>query len=339
MTKCKHVTKFLTQCGYIGLFLFVLCFLGPANQAKANDTNFSEWIAAFKKEALREGVSSKTANLVLDTAMLDKRILKYDRAQPEHTITFAEYADKILSPARISEGRRLYQENRSLLEKISQTYGVPASVIVALWGIESNFGKNTGKFEIIDSLLTLAYDGRRPLLFRKQLISALKILDTEGMRADALRGSWAGALGQCQFMPSTFLAYAVDFDGDGHRDIWNNKKDVFASIANYLAAEGWQSHLSWGGEVTVPESTKFSGVNNSGNSAKSVENWLRQGIILDRPEDGQKLAATDLTLIQPDGVEGRSFLVTENYQAVMRWNKSTYFATSVGLLADEISTP
>jgi membrane-bound lytic murein transglycosylase B len=185
----------------------------------------------------------------------------------------------------------------------------------------------------VGSLATLAYQGRRAAFFRTELINALRILDQEHMRASELRGSWAGALGQCQFMPSTYLRYAVDADGDGHRDIWTNQADALASIANYLAAESWKPELTWGRAVSLrkalPESQTGLGVKHS------LAEWQKLGV---RNSDGKPLPQKPLqaSLVQPDGADGRSFLVYDNFRALMKWNRSTYFATSVGLLADQI---
>jgi membrane-bound lytic murein transglycosylase B len=206
-------------------------------------------------------------------------------------------------------------------------------MIVALWGIESNFGGNTGGFDVIPSLATLAYDGRRAAFFRRELLAALRALDDEKIDSSLMRGSWAGAMGQCQFMPTTYLRHAVDHDGDGRRDIWDNEADVFASIANYLVAEGWQGGRIWGREVRLkrPLPPEEIGLENR----RGLAEWSKKGV---QTPGGRPLpvAAMEASLIQPDGPGGRSFLVYDNFRALMRWNRSTYFAVSAGLLADRL---
>lgn len=300
----------------------------------SNDEKFHLWLRELEREAIALGVSPTTAQDALRNRVLVERVIELDQKQPEKTATFEAYQARILSPDRIAKGRRLYAEHASLLQEITGRYGVPASVIVALWGVESAFGKNVGSFNILDSLATLAFDGRRASFFRKELIEALRLLDEERRPASMMIGSWAGAMGQCQFMPSTFRRYAVDYNRDGLRDIWNDTPDVFASIANYLAAEGWRNGLVWGREVdteTIPSDSR-AGLD----SQKPLSEWNGLGA---RGLDGTGLPVRNISsaLIQPDGPDGRSFLVTDNYRALMRWNRSTYFATAVGLLADRIA--
>jgi len=263
----------------------------------------------------------------------DDRVVTLDQKQPENTITFDVYSRRIVSEDRIETGRRLLEKHSDALDEISEHYGVQPEIIVALWGMESSFGRNSGDFSVVDSLATLAYEGRRADFFRKELINALRILDQEHVPVASLRGSWAGAMGQCQFMPSTYLRYAVDYDKTGQRDIWENDKDVFASIANYLAAEGWRSDQTWGREVTFEGNipTQDIGLDHH----HSLAEWQGMGL---RDTGGDDLPNKPLqaSLIQPDGPDGRSFLVYDNFRALMRWNRSTYFATAVGLLADRI---
>jgi len=296
-------------------------------------TNYAIWLQQMEQEAIASGITSQTVHEALDTSMPDDRVVALDQKQPETTVTFDHYSRRIVSPDRIEEGQRLLDEYGDALDQIAQQYGVSPEVIVALWGMESSFGRDSGHFNIVDSLLTLAYEGRRAELFRKELIEALRILDQEHIPATSLRGSWAGAMGQCQFMPSTYLRYAVDYDHDGHRDIWTNSRDVFASIANYLAAEGWNPNLTWGREVELDNEINANEIGLD--RQHSLQEWAAMGV--------HSLGGNDLpnkplqaSLIQPDGADGRSFLVYDNFRALMRWNHSTYFATAVGLLADRI---
>jgi len=312
--------------------LLLLALLLPL-PASAQSNSFALWLNQVAQEAVDSGVSPATVQQALSRVTLDESVVELDQKQPETTITFDAYSRRILAPSRIDKGSELLDEHKALLREIAARYGVPPQIIVALWGIESSFGHNSGNYGVIDSLATLAYEGRRADYFRHELIDALHILDEEHGDASALRGSWAGAMGQCQFMPSTYRHYAVDYNGDGRRDIWENEADVFASIANYLAAEGWRSDLTWGREVLLLRG--FPEGETGLNRQRSLSEWNQLGV---RMLNGNPLPAKPLlaSIIQPDGPDGRSFLVYDNFRALMRWNRSTYFATTVGLLADRI---
>ncbi|MFA5122475.1 MAG: lytic murein transglycosylase [Zavarzinia sp.] len=215
------------------------------------DAGFEAWLEDFKAEALGKGISQATVSRAFVGITPNDRVVELDRKQPEGTITFERYFANTVTDVRVKRGRALLEENRAMLDSVAATYGVPAKVVVALWGVESGFGANMGKFSIVRSLATLAYEGRRAAFFRDELTNALRIMDQEGFGTDKLVGSWAGAMGQCQFMPSSYLKWAVDFDGDGHRDIWATRADVFGSAANYLKQNGWKAGESWGwlGEI------------------------------------------------------------------------------------------
>ena len=295
---------------------------------------YQAWLEQFKAKAGREGISPSTLNAAFSNTRFLPRVIELDRKQPESKMTFAQYKDKIVSTQRIKQGRHEFRKHRDILEKVGAAYGVQPQYIVALWGIESNFGSNTGGFDVIDSLATLAYEGRRAEFFTTELIKALKIIDAGHISAEAMKGSWAGAMGQSQFMPSSFLAYAQDFNGDGKKDIWNTQADVFASAANYLARSGWAGDERWGRQVTVPASVPESAMERT--NKKSLAEWARLGVTL---PDGSSLPIADLQagLVAPDGVNGPKYLTYGNYDVIMKWNRSTYFATSVGLLADAIA--
>jgi membrane-bound lytic murein transglycosylase B len=224
-----------------------------ASQAQAVDPGFEQWLVQFKQEARTQGITDATLQAAFDGVQPLERVVQLDRKQPEKKLTLEEYLAKVISDARIRQGRELLAEHKELLSTIEREYQVPAAVIVALWGIETSYGNNTGSFDLIEALSTLAFDGRRSAYFRGELLNALRILQAEHITREEFQGSWAGAMGQCQFMPTSFLRYAVDYDRDGHRDIWNTEADVFASIANYLQQEGWQM----GGEI-VEGSHNFS---------------------------------------------------------------------------------
>ena len=295
--------------------------------------DFESWREGVKLEAAAQGIGP-SAIAALDAVEPNPRVIELDRKQPEHAITFAEYSRNLLSDLRIRRGRELVLLHAGALNAAAASYGVPSKYLVALWGMESSYGSVSGNFGILQSLATLAYEGRRAAFFRGELIAALKIIDLDGIAPDAMRGSWAGAMGQCQFMPSTFLRFAVDGDGDGRRDIWNNLPDIFSSMGNYMRAEGWQPGMGWGMRVVALHvmASQLVGLK----QAQPLTVWQKLGL---RAADGHDLPADQLSmyyLVQPDGPAGPSYLVTPNYKIIMRWNRSTYFATTVGLLADLI---
>ena len=264
----------------------------------------------------------------------DQKVLDLDRSQPEFTITFAQYRDRTVTKQRVDQGRNLLDEYRPLLDKIAVTYGVQPPFIVALWGVESDYGRFTGGYSVIKSLATLAYGSSRQEMFRAELIDALTILQQKNITPEAMTGSWAGAMGQSQFMPSSYLKYAVDYTGDGRRDIWTDQADVFASIANYLASNGWRRDQTWGRPVRLPPGMAESLI--GWKNDRPMREWQALGL---RNPDGSDLPATDepVALVAPDGPTGPGWLTYGNYKIIMKWNRSTYFATSVGLLADGIS--
>lgn len=315
-------------------FVLFLAICTCAQTARATE-NFDIWLSDLRDEAHRKGVSTPTITLALSDIQPIPRVLELDRKQPEGQMTFVQYRERIVSRKRIEEGRALYKFHQFELDKIAREYGVPAPYIVALWGIETSYGENTGGFEIIPALATLAYDGRRSDLFREELFNALKILDEGHVRLENMRGSWAGAMGQNQFMPSSFKRFAVDGNGDGRRDIWTSLPDVFASTANYLKRNNWRSNERWGREVTVPGNlpASLTGLEQQ----RTVTEWKGMGV---RMKDGSPLPderAMKASIVLPDGAGGPAFLVYDNYRVIRTWNKSSYFASSVGLLADAIA--
>lgn len=309
------------------LILFLSVF---AMQAKAqDDQGFQQWLVQFGQEAMEQGITADTLRQSLPLLTYDESVIELDRKQPEKKITFTQYLRNTLPKSRIDDGRDYLATYQTELTRIEELTGVPAAFIVALWGIESSFGENMGDYDVLSSLASLAYEGRRASFFRNELLQALAIVQEEGRPPDSLKGSWAGAMGQCQFMPSTYRRYAVDYNGDNVRDIWGNTGDIFASIGGYLQAEGWVRGLPWGARVLVvgPLDPAFVGPE----TQMSAHEWAELGVR--RIPD----INAPLSLIQPDGPSGQSYLVTENFRALMRWNRSTYFATSVGLFADQIT--
>ncbi len=317
------------------LLLFMLALpltLLPAGAA-TQTASFDEWLATFRTEALSQGISETTLDAALADIAPIPRVIELDRRQPEFTMTLDQYMSRVVSRNRIAKARKLYRENRVLLAKIQKTYGVPSRVIVALWGIESDFGRLLGSFGVIPSLATLAYDGRRGAYFRKELLNALKILDQKHITLEAMKGSWAGAMGQVQFMPSSFLNFAVDFSGDGRKDLWGTRADIFASAANYLSRSGWNPAWTWGREVKLPPGFVLS--EKPKKTRKILAEWQELGV---RRADGTDLPKTNLrgAVIRPGGKDGPAYLVYGNFHVILKWNRSNFFALAVGHLSDAL---
>ena len=277
--------------------------LGPASAfAQTSDAKFAAWLQGVRAEALRAGVDEGTLDATLNGIEQIPRVLELARNQPEFKMTFERYMELVVSNERVSRGRALLAENRVSIDRFAVPAGIPVSVVVALWGIESNYGTRLGDFDVVPALATLVYNGFRAKFFREQLIATLKILSQGHVSLQAMKGSWAGAMGQCQFIPTSFIAYAADGDGDGRKDIWGNKTDVFASIVNYLRRVGWRPGLGWGEEV--PAGTP---------------------------------AGQGTRIVRPAGAGGPTFLTTQNFRAILRWNQSDFFALAVGQLSDRIA--
>jgi membrane-bound lytic murein transglycosylase B len=238
----------------------------------------------------------------------------------------------IVTDKRIDAGRAAVAANRVLFQRVEQRYGVATGVIAGIWGVESSFGTGTGDFRVVEALATLAWEGRRASFFRGELIAALKILEHGDVSPAAMTGSYAGAMGQPQFMPTSYLRYAVDFDGHGRRDIWTSKPDVLGSIANYLAESGWRSGQTWGQQVTVPPGMEVAGRD----VRRSLSDWAKAGV---RPLEGRWAGPGDTTagLVAPDGAGGETFAVFGNFAAIRRYNPSDYYALSVGLIGDQVA--
>jgi membrane-bound lytic murein transglycosylase B len=317
-------------------FLIVLWF-GMSCQisaARAADQDFQTWLNSFKHEAQNQGISQKTIDEALTGITPIQKVIELDRKQPEKKMTFAQYKKNVISSARIAQGREMLRTYHTQLSAVEKKYGVPKEFIVALWGVETSYGKNTGGFKIIPALATLAWEGRRSDFFKDELIKALKIIDEGHISAANMKGSWAGAMGQNQFMPSSFFAYAVDENKDGQKDIWNTKLDIFASTANYLSKSGWIYGERWGRRVQLPKN--FSKDLATPKIGRSLTYWSGLGV---RDYSGEPLPQSSMvaSIVAPDGVGGEAYIVYENYQTIMKWNRSTYFATSVGLIADALS--
>lgn len=308
--------------------LFLIVTLLP-NASRAEE--FSSWLDDVRSEAAAKGISQATISAAFADISPNERVIELDRKQPESTKTFEQYMELVLNDTRKNKAVALYKQHEATLSRISETYGVQPEYIVALWGIESNFGERMGDFSVIRSLATLAYDGRRSEYFKKELFNALKIIDEGHISAEDMLGSWAGAMGQCQFMPTSFLSYAQDGNGDGKKDIWGTTEDVFASVANYLSSVGWNGDIAWGTPVvgaSAADTTSYK----SKNSLRSLD---QQGI---RPATQLSWQAPVALLSGNHDNQGPFFAVTENYDNILKWNRSRYFAIAVGTLADHIKT-
>jgi len=302
-------------------------------KAAAAESGFHGFLAGVRRDASAQGIRPATIDTAFRHIQYLPRVIELDRKQAGSKMSFAEYLGKVVTQQRLDDSRRHLVDNWTLLQSVRQRFNVQPRFVVALWGVESDFGRTMGSYSVPAALATLGYDGRRGSMFRAELLASLKILDQGHVRADNMVGSWAGAMGQCQFMPTTFLSYAVDFDGDGRRDIWNGRADVLGSIANYVARLGWRGNEGWGREVVVPGNfdTRLAGLN----SRRPIAEWNRLGV---RPTGGAPFTGRepDGALVLPDGLGGTALLVYDNFRAIMKWNKSTYFAASVGYIADRI---
>ena len=319
-------------------------------EKSATKPSFEVYIEQIKTQALDKGFSQALIDSSFANVTFHQRAVKADRNQPEKVETLDTYLPKRVPDWKVNRAREMYQTHRELLTEIGTEYRVQPRFIVALWGLETNFGRIMGNYNVVSALSTLAYEGRRESFFKKQLWAALTILDQGHVSIDNMKGSWAGAMGQNQFMPTSFVHYAVDGDGDGKKDIWSNHADVFASMANYLNKEGWSDELTWGRQVKLPENFDRSLAipKNTGSrknwlkawavSEKSLEEWQKLGV---RRSDGTNLPKVDIkaALIFPDDENGRVYLAYNNYKSLMHWNLSYYFVSSVGHLSDRIKFP
>ncbi|WP_245614934.1 lytic murein transglycosylase [Muricoccus aerilatus] len=304
------------------------------DQVVADAAGFDTFLVGLRADARRAGVSQATVQRALGGVRPLARVLELDRKQPEGVLSWEQYRDRIVSQTRIESGRRAYAENRALLESIQGRYGVSPRVIVAIWGMETNYGTNTGGFNVVEALATLAWEGRRAAFFKGELISALRIIDAGHVSAEGMRGSWAGAMGHPQFMPTSFERLAVDFDGDGRKDIWGSRADALGSIANYLARSGWQTDKGWAMEARPPAGFDIERVDTE--SRRSMAEWARMGW---RRADGSPLPATDTeaSLAVPTRSSGQVFLGLPNLRVIRRYNSPMNYGLAVGLLADKVA--
>lgn len=297
-------------------------------------TAFDNWMAGFRQEALAQGISPATLDAALTGITPVEKVVELDQRQPEFLQTFIEYLDKRVTPARIARGQALLQEHAALLDEVEQKYGVPRTILVSFWGLETNFGSTLGSHNIPASLATLAFDGRRSTFFRNQLLDALRIIDAGHVQAIDMNGSWAGAMGHMQFMPSTYRAYAVDGDGDGRINLWQSVPDAMHSAGNYLKRAGWRAQEPAALEVSLPANFdwRYARVNNR----LAVSEWSGLGV---QKIDGTALpsVAGNAAIILPQGWQGPALIVFDNFDVIMKWNRSVNYALSVAQLAQQMA--
>jgi membrane-bound lytic murein transglycosylase B len=324
----------LMNRGGVG-FLVVILFLYICPAWADESTNFIVWQEALEEEALARGISQTTLDKSLKGIELIPRIIELDNHQPEFALSLEDYLKIVASETCIQEGREKWLEHQTLLTRISQKYGVQPRFLVALWGVETRYGQLNGRYPVISALATLAYQGRRKAFFRKELFEVLRLIDQGHLAPEDLTGSWAGALGQFQFMPSSIRRFGVDYDGDGRIDLAKAHADAFASAANYLAKCGWKRDQTWGQEVRLPESfnRKWVGLGRK----KSISQWRLMGIRAINGNPWPNTPNLKASLIVAQGANGPAYLVYPNYRTLLKWNRSHLFGLAVGILSDRLN--
>lgn len=306
----------------------------PAQPSESTRSAFDSWLADFRQEAASQGISQATLDAALGGLVPTERVIELDRRQPEFLQTFDAYLGRRITPKQLARGQELLQEHAALLDALEQKYGIPKAVLVAFWGLETHYGAVLGSLNIPASLATLSFEGRRSTFFRNQLLDALRIIDAGHVQAADMNGSWAGAMGHMQFMPSTFLAYAVDGDADGRIDVWQSLPDAMHSAANYLSRAGWQVQEPVALEVLLPEGFDWRQARAA--HRLPVAEWTALGVLL---ADGAALPAAKgrAAIVLPQGWQGPTFMVFDNFNVVMRWNRSVNYALTVAQLAHQLA--
>lgn len=318
-----------------GLLLAGMLCSGPlAAQPDAAAPDFAACVAGLEDRARAAGISDEVVTGVLGNVEWIERVIELDRKQPEFTQTFADYYNRRVTAERVEQGRQLLARHRTILDRVQRESGVPAHYLVSFWGLETNFGAYFGKMPVPDSLATLACDPRRSGFFADELMAALKIIDAGDIAADDMLGSWAGAMGHVQFLPSVFLKFARDGDGDGKRDLWGSVPDAMASAGNFLSHLGWQRGLRWGREIRLPDDFDY-GLSGRDNE-QPLSAWVEIGVT---DVWGRALPRLPLpaSVLVPAGHAGPAFIVYDNFDVIMRWNRSEFYALAVGRLADRIA--
>ena len=309
----------------------LMALLVPTHHAGAD--NFQAWVERFWPAAKAAGITRQTYDLAFKGMTPDPKVVEAANFQPEYVKPIGEYIDRVVSDKRVETGKTKLVENKELLDAIEKRYGVDRHIIVAIWGVESNFGTQPGDMNVIRSLATLIYTGTKAKFAKPQLIAALKILQRGDINFEAMNGSWAGAMGHTQFIPTTYQAYAVDYDGDGKRNIWGDVPDALASTASYLKVSNWRTGESWGYEVALPKG--FNPAKVSESTSKALADWDKLGIVRANgatyPRPGDKA-----TLFAPAGTNGPAFLVLNNFRSILRYNVAKSYALAVGHLSDRL---
>ena len=312
--------------------IFLFCFLFSSFSVQAFDEqDFSAWLKELKAEAKLEHISSKTIKNTFKKAQYLPQVIALDRAQPEFISPFLNYVNKRVTPSKIALGSAMMQQHAAILNQVETNYGVPKTVLVAFWGLETQYGGNKGNFNLPSALMTLAFEGRRAEFFRGQLLDTMRIIDAGHNNVAGMRGSWAGATGHMQFMPSTLLQHGVDADGDGRIDIWTSLPDAFASAANYLAKTGWRKDEPAMKEVKLPANFDYSLAQLS--TRKSVVDWVKLGVFT--IDESAMPALDNVAIVLPQGYKGPAFMVFSNFDVIMDWNRSVNYALSVAHLANQ----
>lgn len=318
-----------------------LCMPALVSAAEKAETPevYTKWLNDLKEEMIERGISEKTIDLAYgenDYYHPDPEVVKIDRKQIEFVLTSTEYLNRVVNAKKVAKAREKYKQLYPLFKDMEKKYGVQVSYLIAFWGMETNFGQNFGNYEVIDALTTLSYDKRRPKFFKEELYQALTIIDKWQVEPKQMEGSWAGAMGHFQFMPSTFNAYAVDYNGDGKIDIWHSFEDAIASAANYLSSMGWKPGQNWGMKVSLP--WNFDYAMSGRDVKKTVKEWRKIGV---KTKNNKKLELPDdemVSIILPEGRKGAAYLIRENFRKIMNWNRSENYALAIGMLADYIET-
>lgn len=350
LTRFPSATRDWLVLGLLAIFALAGCRSIAEPKTKASSTvavqptqiaadeaehsqKFALWVTEFSAIARKAGINENTLHIAFDPIRFLPNVIELDRAQPEFTRSVWDYLDNALSAQRITRGREKLQQLGTKADAITARYGVPTEIVIAIWGIESNYGSNYGNIPTIDALATLGFEGRREAWARSQLLAALKILQNGDIDRSQMIGSWAGAMGQTQFLPSNFLAYAVDADGDGRRDLWGSAADVMASTANFLASAGWQAGQPWGTEVRLPPGFDYARADDSVRQTSAA--WAKEGV---QSMNGTPLPAlADSSIWLASSARGPAFLIGPNFRTILRYNNSTSYALAVSLLAQRLA--
>ena len=319
---------------YLKAFLIFFIFIFSST-AIAENQDFNKWVKEFKKKAISQGISKTTVDKAFSRIVFIEKLLIYDKRQPEFIEKTETYLGKRVTRSRIYTAKKLLLKEKVLLLKVEKDFGVPKEFLLALWGIETNFGVHKGKVDILSALATMSYDKRRSAYFSKELITLLKLIDAKKVDINSMYGSWAGAHGNFQFMPSSIANYAVDYDKDGKIDLVNSLEDSFASAANYLKTIGWNKNIPWGSEATASKKINKKFITTDARDLQkgmAYKKWVELGVVA----KNNLVASDNFKLVRPDGVDGPIYLISTNYEKLLHWNRSLRFAVSIGVFSDSL---